>query len=250
MNRLLSRYLSCAALTLALLCVALPVRSQQDQTKSKDEAGSQKTEPNDFRIGGKSFVFPPPTSALVEMGPDLRVVMDYMVPDSNRLVAAYVLPAELEEAKTGKKVPFTQYAVIEVMRKAEFLDLGPDDFKQVSASIGGTMDQLLDQEKQKEEESLNRKIKALNEGAGQIKLEKPVNLGVFFSKANALSFGLLMPVKYADKSSTVIAGAIIFRVRDRLVFAYLYSAYNGEESVHWIRSNVEAWADTLLKANQ
>jgi len=39
------------------------------------------------------------------------------------------------------------------------------------------------------------------------------------------------------------------RVKERLIFVYLYAEYKDEESIVWLRRTTEAWCDEILKLN-
>ena len=81
-------------------------------------------------------------------------------------------------------------------------------------------------------------------------LDKPMQLGVFFSKPNACSFGIIQQISAVGSSVKMVAGITILRVQNRLLYAYIYSAYKDEDSVQWVRKTSEQWADAILKANQ
>jgi hypothetical protein len=48
----------------------------------------------------------------------------------------------------------------------------------------------------------------------------------------------------------MVAGVTVLRVQNRLLYAYIYSAYKDEDSVQWVRKTSEQWADAILNANQ
>jgi hypothetical protein len=39
-------------------------------------------------------------------------------------------------------------------------------------------------------------------------------------------------------------------VRNRILFAYLYTQYKDKASVHWITKTSESWVDSILKSNE
>ena len=44
-------------------------------------------------------------------------------------------------------------------------------------------------------------------------------------------------------------GIAVLRVKERLIFAYLYRKYESAETVTLLRGQLERWADAILLAN-
>jgi hypothetical protein len=51
-------------------------------------------------------------------------------------------------------------------------------------------------------------------------------------------------------TTNMINASALVRVRNRLVFAYVYAVYKDQSSLQWARKAVEDWADAILKANE
>lgn len=232
--------------SLLISLAAAPVSAAQDMNSTPAQA----TDVLAYRIGGTPIVIPPPTNEMVEMGQDYRVVMDVFVPEQNRLIAAFVLPNDLAIIKSGGKAVPTRYALVEVLRRGEFMDLSAKDYKDMADSLEQQFGAVLDTAVKEGEDELNRRIKAENLDDTKISLDKPVQLGGFFSKTDAYGTGIIMPVTTNGVTTKVVAGIIFLRVKNRLLFAYLYSVYKDQETVVWMRKTTETWADAILKANQ
>ena len=66
-------------------------------------------------MGGVSIALPPPTADMVEVGGDHRVFFDMVVPDMNRLVAAFLLQKNAASLQsTNITGPLSSYALVEV----------------------------------------------------------------------------------------------------------------------------------------
>jgi hypothetical protein len=74
-------------------------------------------------------------------------------------------------------------------------------------------------------------------------------LGGLFRKSNAAGFGMLSAMRQDDRSDTVATGIAVMRVKQRLVFAYLYHKYESSDTVSWLSKNLEVWCDAILAAN-
>lgn len=202
-----------------------------------------------YRTGGKSIVIPAPEGDLIEIGDDYRVVMDPVVPDTNRLLAAFVLPADAKIIRSGSTAQLEKYALVEVPRRAEFVDVTPDAFKEVTDSVAQQFGGSLDTSLKNQEDEFNRRLKDLNPNAAAVTFDKPVPLGVIFSKPDACAFGMIMLISSKGATVKMIASVGVLRAQDRILFVYIYRKYEGDDTVEWIRAISEQWADAILKAN-
>jgi hypothetical protein len=61
---------------------------------------------------------------------------------------------------------------------------------------------------------------------------------------------MLTAYKQDDRTIKIAAGIGIARVKDRMVFAYLYRKYESPETVTLIRKELEVWVDAILAKNR
>jgi hypothetical protein len=225
------------ALATALLAAAviLPASAQDTST---------------YRAGLKNFTIPAPTSELTEPGPDYRVLLEPLSPTQNRLIAAFLLPADLDTLRSGSTATLNRYALVEVLRQAEFADVTPEMFKQVSDAFGTQFGAAVDANLKDNQDEINRRLKALHSAASEVTLDKPVQLGALFTKPDACAFGMVMSMTSGGKARKEVVGVIAMRVRSRLVFLYTYTEFKDDSSVQWIRTTDEQWADAILQANK
>ena len=232
--------------SVVLLSLALmPLRSQ-----SANGGAPHVSEPAIVRAGGLSFRFPSPSGDLVETGPDYRVLLEPFAPNTNRLVAAFVVPDDFASVRSGKSKSMTEYALIEIARQAEFADVTPEIFKQVADGMASSFGVNFETAMKEQEEEINRRLKALNSSAAAVSADKPVYLGALFSKADACGFGATMAVSSSGTTVTMAMGLSVIRVQNRVFFAYLYKRYEDESTLLWIRKASEQWADSILSANK
>jgi hypothetical protein len=204
------------------------------------------SEAGSFRAGRVSFTIPPPAPELVEMGPDLRVLMEPMAPAKLRLIAAFIPPDSLAKLPGPSSMAFTKYALVEVPRTAEFLDVDETSFKTVVDSMSqqfsnGNLQSTM-------QTAIDRHFADL--GTAKLTVDKPTQLGTMFSKPNASGFAMLMPMAANGKTVTLVSATLVVRVRSRLLFAYLYIQYEDKASIDWITKTSEFWADSILKSNE
>lgn len=222
--------------------VALAFASSACAQNSKPAASTT------IRVGLQTIDLAPPSPQFVEPGSDYRVLLEPLSPIANRLVAAYLLPDEFE-GLTKNGTQLTRYGLVEVPRRAEFADVNEDMFKQVAEMTAKQFDVSLSGSLKEIQEETDLKVKNLGSTGGAITIDKPMALGAFFNKPNAVGFGAAMVVNTAGKEQKVAACIALIRVRSRILDLYLYTPYVDETSVQWVRTTGEQWADAVLKAN-
>lgn len=202
-----------------------------------------------YRAGLKSLAIPAPSSDLAEAGSDYRVLLEPFAPTANRLIAGFVQPADLEIIRSAGTAPLNRYALVEIPRRAEFSEITSDQFKEIAASLASQFGATLDVTLKDQQDEINRRLKALGSASGDITLDKPIQLGTFFSKPDASAFGMVMQISSAGKSKKMVMGMIVLRVQSRVLFVYLYSEYKDQSSIDWVRTAEDHWADAILRAN-
>jgi hypothetical protein len=201
-----------------------------------------------FPVGGLTIALPAPTGQeMVELGGD-RHLFDPAVPDSNRLIAAFLLKKDVATLLSGGKGTPNPYAFVEVLRTGEYMSVSGDDFKGMADSIAKQTGDVVDSTFKEGEEEFNRKMKAMDLNV-QVTYGKPVMLGTFFYKTDAYAFGMIAPVTADGQTTNMIVGTVLLRVKDRVLFAYYYSAYQNDETPGQVRAASERWADAILAAN-
>jgi hypothetical protein len=230
------------ALCVSLFILLLPLASLNAQDNSQVPT---------YRAGLKNIAIPPPVNELIELGPDYRVLLEPLAPDTNRLIAAFTLPADAVGLRGSGTKGMQEYALVEVPRRAEFATVTPEIFKEVENAMATQFGADLNASLRNQQDELNHKLKAITDGgAANIALEKPVQLGVLFSKPDACSFGMVMSVSSKGETLKVVEAITLMRVQERVIYAYLNTQYKDEDSVHWIAKAAESWADAILNANK
>lgn len=223
--------------------------AQADSGSSNQHIESAQKIPT-YRVGMKSITVPAPGD-LEETGTDYRVLFEPLAPDSNRLIAAFAPARDIAKLPAGSEDGLARYALLETLRQAEFAEINESVFKQskelMAQQFGTTVDAPALDVKAVQDE-LNHKFKAQG-GTAEISLDKPVPLGVLFSKADAMGFGMMMSLRSNEKNQKMVAGMALIRAQSRLLYAFVFTRYTGDDSIAWVRTTSEHWADAILKAN-
>ncbi len=203
-----------------------------------------------YRAGGLSFAIPAPNADLIETGSDYRVLLEPYAPNSNRLIAAFVPPGDLTALQAGKAPLSKQYAMVEIPRTAEFVNVNDELFKQIRQSLSQQFEGNLEANVKKGEGEVNQKEKAITGKEGDVKIDKPTQLGRFFTKPNADAYGMILPVSENGITLQRAMSLAIIKVNNRVLFTYLYIDYKDEDTIKQLRATVEQWTDAILGANK
>lgn len=216
------------------------------------QGGQPSSSPVQFttvRVGAVPIVLPSPASDLVEPGPDYRVLFDPLAGGANRLVAAFVPQDKMDVIRTGSAPAMGKYALVEVARHTEFTQIDASTFQLIADAatkqLGGDTSAL---DKQAQDQ-LNNNLKSSGSSAS-VTINKPIQLGTFFSTTDAIGFGSINTYNANGTSSRVVGCMAFVRVRGRILSLFTYATYQDEGTVTWVRTTSKQWAEAILKANQ
>ena len=203
-----------------------------------------------FKAGGIPILIPPPTTSMSEVGYDNREFMEVFVPSTNRLIAAFVQTEDLPSL-TSKSIQLrlSRYAMVQVPRRGEYIECGASDFRELTEGAKKRFGDLMKRSMEEADDEFNHRMKALDLDDATMSLGKPVQLGCLFSRRDAYSFGMVTPLSMGGLKTKMAMSVILMRVRERLLFAYLYAEYENEDTVLWLRDATEDWANSILRAN-
>lgn len=201
------------------------------------------------KVGGTvAITIPAPSAEFVEVGPDNRSVLDVLVPGTNRLLCAFVKPDDLARLNVrDPKLKFDRYMLVEVYRRFETTELTPSQFQELKESLNTQFDVKVGATVGDMEAELNRKLKEA--GGGSVSLGKPMPLGAFFVQDSAAAYGMLAPVSAKDKTVNMVVSTVFLNINKRLIYIYIYSVYDGEPSVQWVKKTSEEWVSLIQKTN-
>lgn len=172
------------------------------------------------------------------LSPETRNLAETMTPPSNRLLAIFVSEDDLGRIMKGEAPEFGRYMLLQVFRELENTNISNGQFRQLVAQIKEQQNTLLPKEYE-----LSQKMK----------IGEQVPLGVFFEQSNAIGFTSL--VKYqaeaeGEKLDYVVAGGTSFiRVKQKVLYAYVYGTYENQDDLNWVRSKSREWVNSLLTFN-
>jgi hypothetical protein len=96
-------------------------------------------------------------------------------------------------------------------------------------------------------EEINNKLKAV-QNSKDISIDKLIPLGTIFQTTDAYGFLFDGVVSSGGTTTRIVAASILIRVRNRLIFAYVYGS-EAESSLKWVQTTAEEWTREILAAN-
>jgi hypothetical protein len=196
-----------------------------------------------YTVGGTPIAIPLP-KGMSEVGKADDMVL--VVPPNNRLIASFAPTNDLPNHTSGL---IRSYAMVQVTRVIENRQIGPSDFRQIIAATKKQLGTVGDFDMESIEEEFSRRLKSLDLNNATVNLNKPLQIGCFFSKQDAYGFGMLSAGSMGGADFKTAVGAGMVRVKNKLILAYLYEEYENEETVKALRNATEVWSDAILRAN-
>lgn len=204
--------------------------------------------PVKVRVSDRTIVIPAP-SGFSEIGEGNRD----LVPASpnNRLLAIFVPSKDLPAVASGTPTDIESYMQVQVPRQGEDRSIGATEFKKLTTEIRQKQDKGWEEVRGE----INKKLSDAaweSKDFPQLEVGKPIPLGTFLDKENAYGFAMLMTLNEPGrpKPITMVCDGCFLRVKDRLLFAYIYKKYDGKKSIDAVHRTSQVWVDQILGANK
>ena len=216
------------------------------------QGANETPEAPSYTAGGVPIVIPAPTEEMREVGPDIREYLELLiVAKGNRLLASFVSEDDLERlTRRDENLLLTKYASVQVPRRGEDTNVSEYMFEQIVELASVRIKEMMVSSLEEAAEELNRRMEAMNIDDLKTSFGQPIHLGRLFSSDRAFGYGTIIPVSVGNRTTNRCVGATLLLVKQRMLFVYLYTDYQNEESVNWIRSVGEKWVNAIIAANR
>jgi hypothetical protein len=202
------------------------------------------------KIGDVTIKVPAPSGFVRYDGLNERIdgVMLQMVPKTNRLLLMFATPKDAALAKKGKPEELGRYMMLQTFRAAEDMKLSAKEFGQV---VEGVEAQFASSEKAEQlQDEVNAQLKKTKD-AKDLKVGETVMLGVYQKTEYSVDMGMLIKAQVRNEEPTPMAAAFsIIRLREKVLYLYVYSGYYAAEDIAWTRKTVKEWREAVVAANR
>lgn len=199
-------------------------------------------------VGRATLQLPIPES-FVEVGTKNRMIP--MVP-SNRLLAWFAMPEDMKHFDSEAAHELKRHIQIQLLKESENRDFSAYEF----ATIASELSKLQDESHASAVQEINKILKKVGDpekGGPPIRISEPKSLGTSFKSDNAMGFSMLMSFATNEQglrsAHPIACGAAVVRVKQKLLYVYVYSIVDGMDSIDWVKTKSKSIAEAILKAN-
>ena len=199
-------------------------------------------------VGGTKVLVPAPDQ-YVEVGSENRV---FPSEARNRLLAWFVTPSDLKQFGSESTNLSKQYMQLQVSKGAENRDISASQFSELAGDVA----KLQDASYASAVQDVNRIMKKLaseSKDFPDLEIGQPKPLGSFLKTDTAVGFLMLMSIssnsKQGKEQIPMVCGTTLVRVKQKLLFAYVYCAADNKKATDWVKSTSKSWVEAILKAN-
>jgi hypothetical protein len=189
-----------------------------------------------------------------ELSPETRKYFEIMTPPSNSLLAVFVSEDDLGRIMKGESPNLQRYMILQTPRNFANNNISEMQFNQLVTYLKEQHNMLLSDMKDKIGSYLDDAADQISKDKDislDMKIGQQVPLGILFEKLGILSFVNLIKfqVTVDGKSvdSVVVASTSLLKVKDRILYAYVYSIYDNQEDINWVRAKTKEWMDLILE---
>ena len=251
------RFACLAIAATTLVSVPQTINAQSVPPVSVSNSGSNLAQatnlgPNQtsINIGGTSIIFPIP-EGFTEVTPDMTAVQAEVnriskLKTERTLHKAFILNADVPDAKAGKAIKFDRYIYVESGNKLRNMTLTMSDFKQIKDGV--IKETTIATNKEKLENDINSKVKS---NATDVQVSN-LRFSPISNEADRVVFMSLVAATQvnADNGETVTtpmaatSGQIL--VNGKLLSL---SVYAKEKELAWTQNSTKLWSQAVLTAN-
>ena len=241
-------------LLIALVCLVAIVAQAQDHASRP-----AKTKTSSVRLGDKVILIPDP-EGFEEATSQFPKYKDRVVategPDNDPLLA-HLLVADCELMRNGSPPKYEHYTKVSVLKAARELTVSSSMVAEAVASFRKNARNYMDPNGPTMKSLAKKAGRGLTEvDARETKLDftETQHLGEFGATPDVHSFLLLMTVSVtaAGGQATVpmLASLSFVRVRERVIYVYVFKRYRAEADVEETKQFTTKWATEIVAANK
>ena len=207
-------------------------------------------------FGARTLEIPAP-EGFVPASSEVPAYLDFamgLVPPENRLVEAFLDPADKPQILAGKDARLKRYFQLQSMRQADGQTIAPADFtaamSQMEAQLAQTIGNDDEEAKALDRSNANLERRGSDASAQQLSTR---HAGVFRREPWGLFFTMIGTAQYSmegtDQSITMITAGGIVLIDGQLVYLYANADADTPDAKAWAERSVSAWADATRAAN-
>ena len=172
-----------------------------------------------------------------------------LTPKINKLLTLYLPSAEVAKLNSAKSASWDRYLMIQIEQQITTTTMESDEFQRIKNQVEVQQQTLLNQIKIDITQLLDH-LDQDNHHPIDIPIGTSIPLGMFSESNSHLSMLSLNRYPAPDRGTYyVIASTNLVHMNTNLFFAYVYSTYNSNLDMEWVKNTSIQWVDTLKSAN-
>ncbi len=186
--------------------------------------------------------------------PGFRRLGEQLTARSNRLMAFYISLADFRKAAVGGEPEMKRYFMVQTLRAMEASALDPTMFEVTKQMVKSQSGSLFKSAEAESQSMLDSYAKSIGDGQGKIKLGEVSSLGVFDEKPESITLlglsKLQGNINGQQTEVTILFATNLVRVKNRIVYFYTYTRYDGKDDIEWAAEASKAWVTQVLALNR
>jgi hypothetical protein len=208
------------------------------------------------KVGDQTIKLPIPpgyTEPSSDM-PAFRRMGEQLTAKTNRLMAFYVSLPDFRKAAVGGEPEMRQYFMVQTLRSMESARFDPTMLEVTKTMLKSQANSIFKTAETESQSTLDAYAKSIGDGQGKIKLGEVTSLGVFDERPESMTLLGLSKLQVvrdgAQNEMTILFATNFLRLKDKVVYFYAYTRYNGKDDIEWAAESSKAWVTQALLMNQ
>lgn len=209
-------------------------------------------------VGETSIVIPEPNGYenVGDSSPEMSQLAAALTPPTNRLLAVFASQEAVAEVLNGNTPVLPRYMLVQSSRQIESVTVSRVQFTQ-----------LRDRTRQQQAVAIEQMTRSigpfLEDASGELStrigadlnlaIGESVPLGVFLDRDDAIGFAMITENRISadgqEISYPVVATTLLVNVKNKILFAYVYSSYEDADDVAWARATSRRWVEEIVGMN-
>jgi len=177
------------------------------------------------------------------------------VPPENRLLAVYLSYTDIKAMNDNPDAGFKRYILVQTAKNDVTLN-SPSDFEVIKSEIikGAGGDYKNDQKTRQLLDSATNYVSDYYHKTAQLDVGEVKNIGAFVNTNRAIAIAMLANIGMTtpdgvQKEYALASAVTAVAVHDKVIFANVYSNYEGASDAQFVRDSAKDFVDFTLKAN-
>lgn len=246
---------------LLIICASVGVSQSTKKVESEKQLAQSSTAPQkglSYSFGKITINIPAPDGFAEAASEVEHVRRTFEATESPLLdfLASHVPTESFARLKNGEPIEVNFYTKVSVQKRSREVNISAKEFSELVTYIEANNTNLFDVESPAMKSALKDTSKGLSElleTNAKLDLSQPVYLGVIQKTEN--SYGTLMMMKLnlqvgeSQKEGLMIFSANLIRVKQRMIFLYVYHRFDAEADIATTRNLTKQWMNKVLNAN-